>query len=316
MKVYSLQAVLLLALLAGLAQAETLQERIDILWQRAERQADQGKLDDALDSANKAVQTAPDSPDAWWLLGWTRALREEYPQAEEAYKHALSLASGSAELHNNLGWVYYAQGKLDDAIGSYTEALRIDPDFSLAYVNVGLALTDKSELVDAAEVLQRAIDGADTSARKAQACNALAYCRAHQGDLKEALRLARLAISLDGGNAVYHDTLGVMALLSDQVKQSEGPLRKAISLGDLPASHAALAYALAKIGDSKGSRAELAAIAKALQASLASRNLDMCFWAGKAYRELEMAQEAQRVFAMALASWPTHPWAAQMKQSD
>ena len=315
MKVHSLLlAVLLVALLGGLAQAQTLQERIDILWQRAERQAEVGKLDDALQSADLAVELAPESPDAWWLMGWTRAVRDEFAQAEDAYKRALSLASQSADLHNNLGWIYYAQGKLDEALGAYTEALNQDPDFCLAYIHVGLVLTDKSELEAAAEVLQRAIDGAETSSRKAQACNALAYCRAHQGDLKEALRLARLALSLEQTNAVYHDTLGVMAILSEQVKQAEGPLRKAISLGNMPCSHAALAYVLAKTGDSAGARTELAAIEQALAARRACRDLDLCFWAGKAYQELAMSEQAGRVFAMALESWPTHPWAAEMRE--
>ena len=202
------------------------------------------------------------------------------------------------------------------AVEQYSEAIRLNPDFSLAYINVGLALTDQSKLEMAAESLQRAADTAEDRLRQAQAYNALAYCRLHQGDTKDALGLARQAISLDSANPVYQDTLGALALATGKPAQAEAPLRKAIQGGDLPSSHAALACALAEQGKDDAAKAELAAIAKALAAPRAGRDLDMCYWAGRAYADLGMHESAEKVFSMALENWPTHPWAAEMRGQE
>ena len=114
-------------ILASPCFALTPQERVDILWQRAQDQLEVGKLDDALASANKAVRIAPNYYRACWLLGWVRAARGEHADAEPAYRAAIKLNPDSRELHYHLGNALAAQGNLSDAITQYLQAHAVEP---------------------------------------------------------------------------------------------------------------------------------------------------------------------------------------------
>jgi len=62
------------------------------------------------------------------------------------------LASSNSEQHLryvaffNLGTLFHNQGKIDKALVAYDEALKLNPDFSEASVNFGLALEAKSNI--------------------------------------------------------------------------------------------------------------------------------------------------------------------------
>ncbi|MBA7484660.1 hypothetical protein ES707_20190 [subsurface metagenome] len=55
----------------------------------------------------------------------------------------------SAEERTRLGIKYWEQGKLDEAIKEYQEALRIDPNFALARSNLGVVYDKQGRLDDA-----------------------------------------------------------------------------------------------------------------------------------------------------------------------
>jgi tetratricopeptide (TPR) repeat protein len=52
-------------------------------------------------------------------------------------------------VHSNLGGALVRQGRLDEAIIHYTEALRIKPDFADAHYNFGVALAQQGKLDEA-----------------------------------------------------------------------------------------------------------------------------------------------------------------------
>lgn len=85
----------------------------------------------------------------WVRTGWFAAaalllvftvLRNEVYRSETALWEETALRSpGKARVHNNLGYSYYRAGQPERAIPAYREALRIDPDFTLARGNKALA---------------------------------------------------------------------------------------------------------------------------------------------------------------------------------
>ena len=62
-----------------------------------------------------------------------------------------------AAAHNNLGIVLQNQGKLEEAIASYQQALRLKPDYAEAYSNLGMAFQDQGKLEEAIASYQQAL---------------------------------------------------------------------------------------------------------------------------------------------------------------
>jgi len=77
--------------------------------------------------------------------------------AIQSYQRALSLNPDLAEAHNNLGNVLKEQGKLDDAIQSYQRALSINPDYAKAHNNLGNTFQDLGRLDEALERYAQAL---------------------------------------------------------------------------------------------------------------------------------------------------------------
>ena len=67
-------------------------------------------------------------------------------QAVAHYAEALRLKPDFAEAHNNLGLALAAQGKMDQAVAQYTEALRLNPNYADPYNNLGNALAKQGKL--------------------------------------------------------------------------------------------------------------------------------------------------------------------------
>lgn len=87
------------------------------------------------------------------------ALRDEgnLVQAIESYKQALRIEPDYPEVYCNLGNVLREQGNLDSALGCYQQALQIKPDYAEAFNNRGSALKDKGELSEARASYEQAL---------------------------------------------------------------------------------------------------------------------------------------------------------------
>lgn len=93
-------------------------------------------------------------------LGTTLAKQGRVNEAIESYHEALRMEPSFTVAHYNLGNLLARQGKFDEAARYYEEALKIDPDFAEAHNNLGDVLAKRGEL-----------DGAIHHFRKALALN-------------------------------------------------------------------------------------------------------------------------------------------------
>jgi len=91
----------------------------------------------------------PVTADDYNSLGLLYAARQKHPEATRAFRKALALDSGCAEVFYNQALSLTAQGRLDEAIDSYTHAIRLKPGFAEAYYNLGNVLQRKG-LIDKA----------------------------------------------------------------------------------------------------------------------------------------------------------------------
>ena len=62
----------------------------------------------------------------------------KYEEAIESYKQAIRIDPDDAKGHYNLGNTYFKSGKYKEAIESYKQAIRINPDYANAHYNLGV----------------------------------------------------------------------------------------------------------------------------------------------------------------------------------
>jgi type IV pilus assembly protein PilF len=118
----------------------------------------QGSHARALDEARAAVGIDPALAKAHGLLGLIYMDLRDPPQAEAAFRKALSLSPNDSELRNNHGWYLCQTGRVRESITEFNEALR-DPLYATParpLHNAGVCLLRIGEEAQAQDYLQKA----------------------------------------------------------------------------------------------------------------------------------------------------------------
>jgi Flp pilus assembly protein TadD len=118
------------------------------------------------------------------LIILTRAQCRTWRTSETLWTHALEYGAERSDLvHNNLGVVLARQGRIEEAMAQYAEALRLNPDHAKVHNNLGAVLIK-------------------------------------QGKLGEALSELAVAVRLDPGNAEAHNNLGAVLVKQGRVEEA------------------------------------------------------------------------------------------------
>ncbi len=97
-----------------------------------------GNWDAALPALQKAVQLAPQEPEALIGLGNAQVERGvDLPGAQALLERARKLKPDDAEVADSLGRAYYADGQLEKALPLLEQAVRLDPGGTLANEHLG-----------------------------------------------------------------------------------------------------------------------------------------------------------------------------------
>jgi tetratricopeptide (TPR) repeat protein len=89
------------------------------------------------------------SPPIFSNLGLALADQGRIDEAVAQYSEALRLKPDYPEAHNNLGLALAGQGRIDEAMAQYFEALRLKPDYPKAHNNLGNALAGQGRIDEA-----------------------------------------------------------------------------------------------------------------------------------------------------------------------
>lgn len=92
-----------------------------------------------------------------WQQGLEAANTQNYPQAESIWILVIQNRPNDSGVYNNLGLALMNQGKLDEAIAIFTQAIKRDRTLVEAYNNLGLALAEQGKLNDAGAVYMEGI---------------------------------------------------------------------------------------------------------------------------------------------------------------
>lgn len=117
----------------------------------------QGEFAEASQAYEKAIQQQPGFFEAIANLGVCQQELGNMEAAADAYVRALNL-NKDKQLYFNLGTVLKNQGKLQDAIATYNEALALDPDYAQVHSNIGEVLRDQGRYDESVAAFNRALE--------------------------------------------------------------------------------------------------------------------------------------------------------------
>jgi tetratricopeptide (TPR) repeat protein len=114
----------------------------------------------AEDSLTKALQLAPNDPQAESLLGWSQMLQEKYDDALMQFQRVLMREPGNALARINVGYICLKKGIFGEAIEHLSKAIRLDNDRKAtlyAHFYLGLVYLERDMFEDAQTFFQKSL---------------------------------------------------------------------------------------------------------------------------------------------------------------
>jgi tetratricopeptide (TPR) repeat protein len=161
------------------------------------------------------VKKAPQKVRPHNNLGNALKRQGKIEEAIEEFNRALQINPGYAKAHNNLGTALAAQGKTDAAIKHFGFALYIDPNYAAAHSNIGVALASRDELEKAIVHFKAALR---LKPDYAKVHSNLGAALVRQGKLHEALAHFQTALRLKPDDVQTYKNLQICLKLIKQNK--------------------------------------------------------------------------------------------------
>jgi tetratricopeptide (TPR) repeat protein len=178
-----------------------------------------------------------------------------WDEAVANFREAVRLRPDYTDAFNNLGNVLYFQGKLDEAVAAYREAVRLSPNHAGALSNLGEVLRHHGKLSEALECCQRAVE---LQPDFAQGRNHLGLALSSNERFDEALVQCGEAVRLQPDLAEAHHGLGYVLLQLRRIEEAIAAIETALRLKpDLAEAHANLGACLLRRGRIDEAQAQL-----------------------------------------------------------
>lgn len=220
--------------------------------------ASAGDHERAVETYRAILATDPQMVDIWELLATSLRHLKRHDEALAAYRKALELSGGAAQIAVRAAAAYFDAGRLDEARRHAELALQDDPQRANEILvrvalargeldrvrellgsgavsanlrrEVGLALAEGGRTEEALEVLQPLAQG--DGAQDPASLTALAVALTEAGRPDEALRTLEQALSLAPEDARAHQQMGVVLLRLNRPAEARDHLRRALAADD------------------------------------------------------------------------------------
>jgi tetratricopeptide (TPR) repeat protein len=150
-----------------------------------------------------------------------------YKDAETLWHDTLDKNPDAWLAHNNLGTLFQAQGRLEEAASHYRQALRVRPDFAESLNNLGIILSTQGKLDEAIDFYLKAIKSRpDLAAAHQNLGDALSA----QGKSGEAVTYYLKALKLRPDVVDVHGNLGVALVAQGRIDEAVGHFNKALEI--------------------------------------------------------------------------------------
>ena len=215
------------------------------------------------DQAEAAFQTAlgddSESAEAVYGIGSVYLNQGKNAEAQKYFERALKMRATYpdtlANSWNNLGLIAGREGRLDDAVAYFQEALRLSPDHSIALNNLGSAYRQQKRWDDAKKTYERALA---INANDADANYGLGMVYAQQDDAARAFELLQQALKARPNYPEALNNLGILYLRTKRRDEAVASFEQSIQAApdfDQPYLNLARVYLIE--GNKDGARAIL-----------------------------------------------------------
>ncbi|HUI05581.1 MAG TPA: tetratricopeptide repeat protein [Verrucomicrobiae bacterium] len=188
---------------------------------------DNGKIAEAIQHYEQAVQDEPDYVEAHNNLGVALGQVGKFNEAIACYERALRIKPDYADAHNNLGFALAQVGRVQEAIDHWQQALRFEPGFAQAHNNWGNALFQEGKLEDAIRHYERAIS---LKPDYPDAHYNLGLALARLGRVAEAIGHWEQALRIKPDYADAHYNLGVALERMGRTQEAIGHYEQALRI--------------------------------------------------------------------------------------
>jgi tetratricopeptide (TPR) repeat protein len=148
-------------------------------------------------------------------------------EALREYQTALRINPRYADAHNNLGNVYYLQGRTDDALREFQAALKINPEYADAHNNLGSVYYSQGRSDEAIREFQAALK---VNPHFAGAHFNLGLVYSAQVRLEEAIREFQAALRINPEHADVHNNLGSVYYLQGRTDDALREFQAALKI--------------------------------------------------------------------------------------
>lgn len=174
--------------------------------------------------------TIAKNPQCWMAYynmghGYQREGRVE--ESMRYYYEALRIQPDNVDPHNNMGNMLLEQGRVEEAIAHFTKALRIKPDFAEAHYNLGNAFLEQGNLSQAIDHYYQSIR---IEPKNEMAHNNLANALARQGRVNQAIPHYLEALRIKPRFAQAHYNLGVILKRQGRFKEAIAHLSEVLRI--------------------------------------------------------------------------------------
>ncbi len=198
-----------------------------------------GQWDESVREFEAALRIDPRIADVHNNLGVVQRAAGRLEEAVECFRRAVALAPERVEMRNNLGAALHAAGELEEAEEHLLSAAQADPRVANVRFNLSRLYLDQGRTDDALAAAREAIA---LNPRVADYHLALAAAQRAGGDLEGELNTLRGAVAVEPNHALARSDLGACLNVMGRFEEAEASLRRALEIDPrLAAAHENLA---------------------------------------------------------------------------
>jgi tetratricopeptide (TPR) repeat protein len=187
----------------------------------------QGRIDEAIDLARKAIALAPEYGIAHYNLGNLYAAQSRLDLAQRHFDEALRLYPNYAEVHSNYGQLLAQLGDIESGIRYFERAVTLNPKLGVVQLNLGMALAKQGRMKEAIRPLQEAVRLMPDSA---EASYYLARVYAAQDRYGDAAEFFKHALRIQPDFVPAHESLAQLLALQGKTAEAKLHYQEAIRL--------------------------------------------------------------------------------------